>query len=225
MQEYCVLVYTRFNRLWHWSQMAAIFVLLFTGLRIMGWHSLIPFGPAVMLHTVTALALLVLWAFATFWLFTTGNWKQYLPQGAGLIEVIRYYAWGVFQDEHHPYRKVFRRKHNPLQAISYLALKILIFPAIWSTGLIYLVHGLWQGGDPSGFWLNIVANLHILAAFALFSFVVVHLYLLTVGHGFVRHVRPMVTGFDSIALTPEEEAFLRQDAPHRLRDTPPPDPQ
>lgn len=218
MRERWVLVYTRFNRLWHWSQVLSIFILLFTGFRIMGWHQIIPFGPAVMIHSITALALLLLWAFATFWMFTTGNWKQYLPQGAGLWEVIQFYGWGVFQGEHHPYRKVFKRKHNPLQAIAYLALKTMIFPAIWSTGIIYLLHGLWQGWDADGFWLSIVANLHILAAFAVFSFVVIHLYLLTVGHGFAEHVRPMVTGFDRISLTPEEEAYLEQDEAQRLRD-------
>lgn len=218
MREHCVMVYTRFNRLWHWSQATSIIILIFTGLRIMGMHALIPYGPAVMIHTLTALALLLLWAFATFWLFTTGQWRQYLPTGAGLWEVMKFYAWGVFHGEHHPYRKVFTRKHNPLQAVSYLVLKTVLFPAVWSTGIVYLLHGLWQGWDRGGFWLNIVANLHILAGFAVFTFVVIHLYLLTIGHGFLAHVRPMITGFDRIALTPEEEAYLRQDEPQRLQD-------
>lgn len=216
--EHCVLVYSRFNRLWHWSQMASIMILIFTGLRITGFHTLIPFPLAVMLHSVVAIALLLLWAFATFWLFTTGNWRQYLPRGAGLWQVARFYAWGVFHGEHHPYRKVFRRKHNPLQAIAYLALKTALFPAIWSTGIVYLLHPLWGHFNPNGAWLTIVANIHVLAGFAIAAFVVAHIYLLTIGHGFRSHVRPMITGFDRINLTPAEEAFLRQDDPGRLRE-------
>lgn len=215
--ERWVMVYSRFNRLWHWSQVISIFTLIFTGLRITGVHTLMPFGLAVMLHSVVAVALLVLWAFATFWLFTTGQWRQYLPRGAGLWEVARFYAWGVFHGEHHPYRKVFRRKHNPLQAIAYLALKTTLFPAIWSTGIVYLLHPLWGGLNPDGFWLTIVANIHVLAGFAIAAFVVVHVYLLTIGHGFREHVRPMLTGFDRINLTETEEAYLRQDEPGRLR--------
>ncbi|WP_186395586.1 cytochrome b/b6 domain-containing protein [Stappia sp. TSB10GB4] len=125
---------------------------------------------------------------------------------------------GVFRGEEHPYRKIFTRKHNPLQALSYLALKVVLFPAIWSTGLIYLLHALWGHWDPGGFWMTIVANLHILAGFAIFTFVIIHVYLLTIGHGFLRHVRPMVTGFDRIVLTPEQEAYLRADEPERLRE-------
>jgi thiosulfate reductase cytochrome b subunit len=217
MAERWVKVYTRFNRLWHWSQVVSILLLLFTGARLLGLHGVMPFGLAVMVHTVVALALLLLWAFATFWLFTTGAWKQFLPSQVGLIQVIRFYAWGVFRGEEHPYRKVLWRKHNPLQAMAYLALKTVLFPGIWITGLIYLSHGLWQHTDRAGFWIEVVANLHILAAFAIASFVVVHVYLLTIGHGFRQHVRPMVTGFDQIDLTDEQEAYLRANEPDRLR--------
>lgn len=45
----------------------------------------------------------------------------------------------------------------------------------------------------------------------------VHVYLLTVGGSFRDHVRPMLTGFDKVDLTPEEEAYLAQDEPGRLR--------
>ncbi|THD83030.1 cytochrome B [Aliigemmobacter aestuarii] len=217
MAERCVKVYSRFNRLWHWSQVASIFLLLFSGARIMGLHSVLPFGLAVMVHSFGALALLLLWAFATFWLFTTGAWKQYLPTQAGLWQVMRFYAWGVFRGEPHPYRKVLWRKHNPLQAMAYLALKIVLFPGIWITGLIYLTHGFWQTLDKGGFWIEAVANLHILAAFAIASFVIVHVYLLTIG-GFRAHVRPMVTGFDMIDLTAEQEAYLQENEPDRLRE-------
>ena len=217
MAERLVKVYSRFNRLWHWSQVVSIFLLLFTGARIMGLHGVMPYGPAVVLHSAVALALLLLWAFATFWLFTTGAWKQYLPTREGLWTVARFYAWGVFQGEHHPYRKLYRRKHNPLQALAYLALKTLLFPAIWITGIIYLMHGAWQGWDTGGQGIWLVANLHILAAFAIASFVVVHVYLLTIGHGFRDHVRPMITGFEKVDLTPEQEAFLAADAPQDIR--------
>ena len=217
MAERQVKVYSRFNRLWHWSQVISIFLLLFTGARIMGLHEVMPFGPAVMLHSAVALALLLLWAFATFWLFTTGAWKQYLPTSEGLWAVARFYAWGVFHGEHHPYRKLYRRKHNPLQALAYLALKTLLFPAIWISGIIYLLHGAWQGWDTTGQGIWLVANLHVLAAFAIAAFVVVHVYLLTIGHGFRDHVRPMITGFETVDLTPEQEAFLRADAPDDIR--------
>lgn len=210
MAERSVKVYSRFNRLWHWSQMVSIMVLFFTGFRIMGLHGILPFGLAVTIHSVVAVALLVLWLFATFWLFTTHGWKQFIPRLTGMIQVARFYAWGVFKGEEHPYSKTLDRRHNPLQAAAYFALKMALFPAIWMTGIAYLAYGFWDGADGQGFWLTVVANLHVLAAFAIASFVVAHIYLLTIGHGFRQHVQPMVTGYDKIDLTPEEEAYLRQ---------------
>lgn len=43
------------------------------------------------------------------------------------------------------------------------------------------------------------------------------IYLLTVGHSFREHVKPMITGFDKIDLTAEEEAYLEADEPARIR--------
>ncbi|MBD3787030.1 MAG: cytochrome b/b6 domain-containing protein [Sphingomonadales bacterium] len=210
MAERQVKVYTRFNRLWHWSQMVSILALVFTGARLLGLHQLIPFGPAVVIHTGVALALLVLWAFATFWLFTTGGWQQFVPRLQGMVKVARYYAFGVFKGEAHPYHKTYERRHNPLQAASYFALKMALFPAIWISGLLYLSYGFWDAADGQATWLTLIANVHVLAAFAIAAFVVIHIYLLTIGHGFRSHVQPMITGYDTVDLTPEAEAYLAQ---------------
>lgn len=216
MSKRIVKVYPIFERFWHWSQVLLILTLLFTGLGLNGVHSALPFGPAVMLHTMAALALLCLWIFATFWLFTTGTWKQFVPTLDGLVQVARYYAWGVFRGEDHPYQKIYWRKHNPLQAATYFALKWFVFPAIWGTGLLYLTYNLWEAAPNAGLWITVVANLHILAAYVIAAFVVVHVYLLTLGHGFRSHVKPMVTGYDEIDLTPEQEAYLETNEPGRI---------
>lgn len=210
MAERFVKVYTRFNRLWHWSQMVSILLLFLTGARILGLHQVMPFGLAVTVHTAVALALLLLWAFATFWLFTTGGWRQFIPRLQGLAKVARFYAWGVFRGEEHPYHKTYERRHNPLQALSYFALKMALFPAIWISGLLYLAYGFWDAADGQAVWLTLVANIHVLAAFAIAAFVVIHIYLLTIGHGFREHVRPMLSGYDKVELTPEAEAYLAQ---------------
>lgn len=216
MAERCVKIFTRFERFWHWAQVLLIFTLLFTGTVIMGLHGLIPYGLAVTLHTVAAVVLLALWAFATFWLFTTEAWKHFIPTRTGLLQVIRFYAWGVFKGEPHPYQKGYHRKHNPLQLLAYLALKLMLFPAVWISGLAYLLYGFWEPGDPGSFWLRIVANIHIFAAFAIAAFVVIHIYLLTIGHGFRQHVRPMITGYDKVDLSPEALAYFEQERPERL---------
>ena len=171
---------------------------------------------AVTLHTLSALALLALWVLATFWLFTTGNWKHYLPTAAGLGQVVRFYSYGIFKGERHPYRKAYWRKHNPLQAIAYLALKIILFPLIWASGIVYLLYCAWGETPGAAIWLERVALVHTATAYAILTFVITHVYMLTIG-SFLHHVAPMVTGFDDVDLSPEEEAYLVKDEPGRIR--------
>ena len=214
-------VFKRFERMWHWSQMALIFTLIFTGFRVHGTHELISFNTAVTIHTWAALILLVIWAFATFWLFTTGEWRHYMPTGSNLIKVARYYAFGVFKGEHHPYVKTYRRKHNPLQALTYLVVKTIIFPAVWISGIAYLLISFGLTDLVSVFGINSVeftATVHTIAAIAIVVFVIAHVYLLTTGHSFVEHLKPMITGYDDVELTDEELAYLRADEPNRIQE-------
>ena len=214
-------VFKRFERMWHWSQMALIFTLIFTGFRVHGTHELISFNNAVTIHTWAALILLVIWAFATFWLFTTGEWRHYMPTGINLFKVARYYAFGIFKGEHHPYIKTYRRKHNPLQALTYLMVKTIIFPAVWISGIAYLLISFGLTDLVSVFGINSVeftATIHTIAAIAIVVFVIAHVYLLTTGHSFVEHLKPMITGYDDVELTDEELAYLRADEPNRIQE-------
>lgn len=217
MTERVVKIYPLFERFWHWAQALLILLLLVSGLRVSGFFAAVPYGLAFMTHIVAAVALMVLWVFAIFWHLTTGTWRHYVPTLEGLGRIARFYAFGIFKGEHHPYRRAYWRKHNPLQALTYLALKLVLFPAIWLTGLLYLAYNFWGSGPGAAGWLALVADLHVLTAFAIAAFIVVHVYLLTVGGSFTAHVRPMLTGFDTVDLTPEEEAYLKADEPRRLK--------
>jgi thiosulfate reductase cytochrome b subunit len=211
-----VRIFNGFERFWHWTQAALIITLLFTGFRIHGFYGLLSFDQAVTVHTLAALSLIVLWIFAIFWHVTTGTWRHYLPTTNGLWKVARFYAWGIFKGEQHPYRKHYWRKHNPLQALSYLGLKLFLFPAIWFSGLAYLTYNFWQNGITSPI-LGWVAIIHVGTAFAILAFIIIHVYLLTTGGSLAHHVMPMINGYDEVDLTETELAYLEQDEPQRLK--------
>lgn len=212
-----VRIFSLFERFWHWAQMVLIVLLLITGFGLHGFHQLLSFKTAVTLHTGAALTLLLLWAFSVFWLFTTRTWRHFIPTASGMFAVLRYYAYGIFIGERHPYRKAYWRKHNPLQALAYLMLKIVLFPAIWITGLAYLFYFAWRDIPNAPVYLDGIAQVHTAAAFLILAFVFIHVYMLTTGHSFREHVMPMITGFDDVDLTPEEEAYLRKDQPADIR--------
>jgi thiosulfate reductase cytochrome b subunit len=193
-----IYVFKRFERFWHWSQAALIMLLMLTGFAVHGSHRLVGFEKAVHLHTFGAWALIVLWSFAIFWHFTTGEWRQYLPTTDKLAAMIRYYLTGIFTDAPHPFRQTALKKHNPLQRLAYLGVKLVINPLLWISGLLYLFYNDWPALGITGLSLQGVAIAHTIGAFLMLAFFVVHVYFATTGHTPMAHIKAMVTGWEEV---------------------------
>ena len=191
-----VLMFKRFERFWHWSQALLIFMLLFTGFAIHGTYEVMRFSTAVQVHTLAAWALIVLWVFAIFWHFTTGEWRQYIPTRDGLFAVMHYYLIGTFTGASHPYKKTSKAKHNPLQRLAYLFFKVVISPIIWVSGLLYLFYNDWPATLAGALELETVALVHTGAAFAMLVFIIAHVYMTTMGKTLTSHIKPMITGYE-----------------------------
>jgi thiosulfate reductase cytochrome b subunit len=188
-------LYPRFERLWHWSQAALVLALLLTGLEIHGSLTLIGFEAAVAWHNRLVWALLVLIAFAVFWHVTTGEWRQYVPTAGRLGAMARFYAVGIFSGEPHPTEKTRLAKLNPLQRLTYLGLKVLIFPVQLGSGLAYLYSDELRAAGID-LPLRALALIHTAGAFALLAFVIAHVYLTTTGHTALSNIRAMITGWE-----------------------------
>ncbi len=193
-----VYLYTRYERFWHWFQAAMILVLLVTGLEIHGSLRLLGFQRAVTVHNFLGLTWLASFAFFIFWVFTTGEWKQYVPTTRKLLEVVRYYTVGIFTGQPHPCPKTPEAKHNPLQRLAYLALAALLLPLQMATGLLYWMYNSWAELGVKGMTLSSVAALHVLGGFAILSFLIVHIYMTTTGHTLMAHIKAMFTGWEDI---------------------------
>jgi thiosulfate reductase cytochrome b subunit len=60
-------LYTRYERFWHWLQMALIFVLLVTGFEVHGTFPFLGFEPGRRCAQFVGLTWLVAFAFFVFW--------------------------------------------------------------------------------------------------------------------------------------------------------------
>ncbi|HRZ25454.1 MAG TPA: cytochrome b/b6 domain-containing protein [Spirochaetota bacterium] len=190
-----IYMYKRFERFWHWAQALLIFFLALTGFEVHGSYEIFGFKNAVVLHMYAGFMLIILIAFAIFWHFTTGEWRQYIPKTDKLRDQVRFYLVGIFKNEPHPVEKTAEVKLNPLQRLTYLGYKILIIPVMVTTGLVYyyVAHG--------GIHLQSVkwiAILHTLGAFGLLSFTVIHVYMTTTGPRLTSHIKAMFTGYDEV---------------------------
>jgi thiosulfate reductase cytochrome b subunit len=190
-------IYKRFERFWHWTQALLVLMLVLTGFEVHGFWELFGYEAAVDLHDIFAYALIFLVAFAIFWHFTTGEWRQYLPTRKYLKEMIRFYVAGIFKGESHPTRKTEISKLNPLQRATYLMLKIFLFPVQIVTGLVYLYYNSLQGTDYA-VSLDTIAKVHTIGAYLFLIFLVIHIYLTTTGETPTSNIKAMITGWEDL---------------------------
>ena len=193
-----IYLYARFERFWHWLQTVLIILLLITGFEVKGLYSLFGFQTAVEVHNFVGNTWLIAFLFFVFWVFTTGEWRQYIPTTKKMFLVVRYYLYGIFRGEAHPVPKRKDAKHNPLQRITYLILAAILLPVQMVSGLLYWGYNSWPAWGLSGLSLEVVAMVHLAGAFSILSFVIVHIYMITTGRTIFAHTRAMITGWEEV---------------------------
>ena len=193
-----IYLYTRYERFWHWLQMVFIIILLVTGFEVHGLFTWLGFETAVAVHNTVGLTWLIAFAFFVFWMFTTGEWKQYVPTSKKMISVVRYYSWGIFQGELHPFPKRKEAKHNPLQRLVYLSLAAFLLPFQMITGFLYWGYNHWGAWGLDFLSLKWIGILHMFGAINILTFIVVHVYMTTTGHTLSAHVKAMITGWEDV---------------------------
>ena len=190
-------LYTRFERFWHWFQAFLIIFLLVTGFEVHGSCKIFGYAAACHWHNLAGMTLLLLSAFAIFWHLTTGQWRHYRPRIENLQKIIAYYLVGIMRGERHPFHKSEERKLNPLQALSYLFLKVVLLPLQLLSGLLYYYYNDWISWGWAA-RLDGVAFLHTAMAFVLLLFLVVHIYLTTTGGTLLSYTQSMITGWEEV---------------------------
>jgi len=193
-----IYLYTRYERFWHWFQAAMIVVLLITGFEVHGLFRLVGFDLAVRVHNFVGIAWLIAFAFFVFWVFTTGEWRQYVPTTQKMFAVVRYYAYGIFRGEAHPVPKRKDAKHNPLQRLVYLMLAATLLPVQMLSGFLYWGYNSWADWGLDWLSLEVLALVHMAGAFSILVFLVTHVYMTTTGHTIFAHTRAMITGWEEI---------------------------
>ena len=70
------------------------------------------------------------------------------------------------------------------------------------SGFLYWGYNDWADWGLGFLALNVIAVIHTLGAFAILTFLIIHLYMTTTGHKVTAHVRAMITGWEEM---PDEE--------------------
>ena len=198
------LLYTPYERIWHWLQAAAILLLMLSGASIHApdTFGVIPFALAVQVHNALGFLLLANAFLGVFYYVTTGTIRQYLPEPHDFVSLafrqVLYYVRGMFRGEAHPLEKTAQRRLNPLQQATYLITLNVLLPLQIVTGTL-----MWGGQHwPQAVWyvggLAVLGLIHTLGAWTFGAFVLMHVYLTTTGRTPLAHLKAMITGYEDM---------------------------
>ncbi|MBF0325249.1 MAG: cytochrome b/b6 domain-containing protein [Alphaproteobacteria bacterium] len=189
-------------RAWHWCNAVLILTLIVTGASLHFSDPNLPlleFSRAASIHNVAGVALASLYGLFVVANIVSGNWWQYVPKPPGIghrcMVQARYYAYGIFRGESHPYPPTREANFNALQALVYWFVMYILVPTVVATGLVFMnpeiaperLFGL-DGLLP-------VAVLHYLSGTIITLFVVAHIYLGTTGVTVTSLFKMMITGW------------------------------
>jgi thiosulfate reductase cytochrome b subunit len=195
--------YSLHERIWHWLQASAILLLIPTGLAI---HYPDRFGllgslaNAIRCHSWIGLALILNAFLGIFYHVTAEKYHHFLPRmddfTDAAIRQARFYIYGVFKGEKHPLDADPRRRLNPLQKITYLALLNILLPFQIVTGLLTWGADRWPllFDKVGGLW--VLGPAHTMGAYLFLAFLIGHLYLATTGTTPRSLLRAMITGYE-----------------------------
>ena len=193
--------YSLHERIWHWLQAAGIIVLILTGLAI---HYPDRFGflgsmaNTIRYHSWIGLALVLNAFLGVFYHVTAEKYHHFLPKMDDFTEAAvrqaRFYFYGIFKGEKHPLDADPRRKLNPLQKITYLALLNILLPFQIVTGVLMWGADRWPDlfDRMGGLW--VLGPAHTLGAYVFLAFLIGHVYLATTGPTPSALVRAITTG-------------------------------
>lgn len=195
-----ILLHPLIERLWHWVQAVCIIMLIITGV-ILHWPEIFPgwFQWAVSMHNWFGVATLI--AFIVWLIYNLGTRriKHYIPRRweipGGMIKQARFYVYGIFKHEPHPYAPTEDNKFNPLQKISYLLFQMCLMPILLISGILYMYPDSCRGiiDAIGGMWVLSVIHYILAALFA--AFLIAHLYLATTGETIGENFKAMIFGW------------------------------
>jgi thiosulfate reductase cytochrome b subunit len=166
---------------------------------------------ATWLHEALALFTIANAFLALFYHLATGAIRQFFPQPRDFFSLavaqVAYYLRGIFIGAPHPLVHGPGRAMNVLQQVTYLAVLNLVLPVQVATGILMWQAEAWAPLVNRLGGLGAVAHLHVLCAWVLAAFTVMHVYMTTTGRTPLAHMRAMVLGWEEVPDQQPDEAI------------------
>lgn len=198
------------ERIWHWVQALCIVMLIITG-AMLHWPEKFPgwFNWAVTVHNWFGIGAVAAFLFWLVYNLVTGRIMHYIPKKGeiptGMIRQAKFYGYGIFKHEPHPYAPSEDNKFNPLQKIAYLKFQLLLFPVLLISGILYMYPETFKGIIDAIGGMTVLGLVHFILGGLFAAFLVAHLYLATTGETVAENFKAIITGYGIKAEHDEHE--------------------
>lgn len=200
LPEEKILLHPLVERLWHWVQALCIVMLIITGVML-HWPEKFPgwFDWSVTLHNWFGWGAVIGFLVWLVYNLGTGRISHYIPTKEdipmGMIRQARFYGYGIFKHEPHPYAPSEDNKFNPLQKIAYFQFQALLFPILLISGILYMYPETFKGIIAAIGGMYVLAIIHLILGGLFAAFLVAHLYLATTGETIGENFKAIIFGY------------------------------
>lgn len=189
-------------RVWHWTNAFIVFVLIVTGveLRFTDVKVFSNYSFVVALHKYAGY-LLALSFF--FWIaayqIVGGLARNYILSVRDVRSIpaqVAYYIFGYFRGDPDPFRRSREVKFNVLQKMAYSFIMFIAMPLIIVTGILFGNIMVFYGAIAFFGGIRIIDAAHVTVGYIFVIYLIVHLYMATLGRRVTSRTKAMITGYE-----------------------------
>jgi thiosulfate reductase cytochrome b subunit len=199
-----IYFYPVWLRIWHAINALGIITLIITGISMQSSSEaiVVKFNTIVTLHNITGIVLSISYLFYFIANITSRNVRFYVIKPKGFfkkpLKQAHYYILGMFRGEEKPFPLTEKRKFNPLQKYFYVLVMYFIVPVVIITGIALLFPEIIAEKIYTLNGVLITAVLHSAVGFFISIFLVIHLYVATIGKSPFESYKSIINGWHHI---------------------------
>lgn len=192
-------------RIWHGLNALGILILIFTGISMQSSiesSHIFGFNLLVNLHNIAGIIVTLSYFIFFIGNLVTPNGKFYIVKPQGFlkrpVKQAIYYVWGMFHGQKAPYPLSEKRKFNPLQKYSYILVMYLAVPIVIITGFALLFPEIIIDKVYAFSGIFVTAVFHSAMGFFISIFLIIHLYVASIGKSPIENFKSIITGWHNI---------------------------
>jgi thiosulfate reductase cytochrome b subunit len=193
-------------RIWHWINATCFILLVLTAIQIryVGLVDVVSFHAAVVWHNwlgFIVTANFFLWFFIHIFSRKARFYHAELNPVTlfkGSLSQLVYYSYGLFKGRPNPFHVSDDVKFNPLQALTYQIVMLVMVPLQIITGLLmWDINRFARIIDFFG-GIRVIDTVHVVNFIAIVCYIPLHAYLASLGRTPTEHYKAMITGYEDV---------------------------